>query len=134
MMRVALPEDLRARILKEARAAFPGECCGLVEGIRSESAFQVTALHPTRNLASQPDRFEIAPEDHFRALKVARANRRDLIGCYHSHPNGRTEPSATDRAGAGEENFLWLIAADERLAAFVYLDGEFRAAGFEAPA
>jgi proteasome lid subunit RPN8/RPN11 len=130
MIRVALPEDLRARILQEAGLAFPGECCGLVEGTRSGGAFQVAALHSARNLASAPDRFEIAPEDHFRALKAARANGRTLIGCYHSHPNGRAEPSAIDKAGAGEENFLWLIAAGGTLGAFVYLRGAFCAAGF----
>ena len=134
MTRVALPEALRAQILQEARKAFPGECCGLVEGLRLEGGdeFRITALHPARNLAAAPDRFELAPEDHFRALKAARANNRDLIGCYHSHPNGRAEPSATDRAGAGEENFLWLIATGEGLEAFVYLGGEFRAAAWAA--
>lgn len=133
MMRVTLPEDLRARILEEAGAAFPGECCGLVEGIRSGGAFQVAALHAARNLAVASGRFEIAPEDHIRALKAARASGRALIGCYHSHPNGRAEPSVTDQAGAGEENFLWLIAAGGTLAAFVYLRGAFCAAGFEMP-
>ena len=134
MTRVVLPTDLRTWILDEAGAAFPGECCGLVEGIRDESAFQVVALHAARNLAPQPDRFEIAPEDHIRALKAARANGHTLIGCYHSHPNGRAEPSVVDKAGAGEENFLWLIAAGPKLAAFVYFRGEFCGASLEPPA
>ena len=131
MIRVALPERLRAQILGEARAAHPGECCGLLEGFRTPSGdeFRVTALHPAQNLAPAPDRFEIAPEDHIKAFKAARANRHLLIGCYHSHPNGRAEPSAADRAGAGEEDFLWLIAADDRLEAFVYRRGEFSGAG-----
>ena len=137
MTRVALPEVLRARLLEEARAVFPRECCGLVEGLRFESApgpeFHVTALHPARNLAPVPDRFEIAPEDHMRAMKAARANGHALIGCYHSHPNGRAQPSAADKAGAGEEEFLWLIAADDRLAAFVYRGGEFCGAGWMDP-
>ena len=134
MIRVALPPALKAQILEEARQAFPGECCGLMEGLRLEGGdeFRITALHPARNLAHASDRFELAPEDHFRAFKAARANHRMLIGCYHSHPNGRAEPSATDKAGAGEENFLWLIAAGERLEAFVYLGGEFRAAAWTA--
>jgi proteasome lid subunit RPN8/RPN11 len=134
MMRVALPGNLRAQILEEAGAAFPGECCGLVEGMRSDGAFQVAALHSARNLSAASDRFEIAPEDHFRALKAARANGHALIGCYHSHPNGRAEPSVTDQAGAGDENFLWLIAAGGKLGAFVYLRGAFCAAELEAPA
>ncbi len=69
------------------------------------------ALHPARNSDERNDRFAIHPEDHFAALRQARAHGRALIGCYHSHPNGSPSPSATDRDGAGEENFLWLIAA-----------------------
>jgi proteasome lid subunit RPN8/RPN11 len=133
MTRVALPEGLRAQILGEARAARPGECCGLLEGLRAQCAsgdeFHVTALHPAQNLAPAPDRFEIAPEDHIKAFKAARANGHALIGCYHSHPNGRAQPSMADKAGAGEEDFLWLIAAGERLEAFVYRRGEFSGAG-----
>jgi proteasome lid subunit RPN8/RPN11 len=133
MTRVALPDALRLRILEEARAAFPRECCGLLEGMRAPDEFRVVALHPARNLALQPDRFEIAPEDHFRAFKTARAQGGQIIGCYHSHPDGRAEPSAADKAGAGEENFVWIIAAGNRLEAFVYRRGEFSGPCLPAP-
>jgi desampylase len=125
-MTLFLPVELRARIESEARAAFPRECCGLIEGIQDNGAVRAVALHPARNVALRADRFEIAPEDHFAELKAARANGRDLVGCYHSHPNGEAKPSASDAAGAGEENFLWVIAsltdraAPVTLAAFVY--------------
>src|SRR5262245_61258370 len=107
MTRVMLPEVLRLRILQQARLAMPRECCGLLEGRMSEGgdAFHITALHPAHNLAPANDRFEVAPEDHIRALKAARANGQTLVGCYHSHPDGRAEPSAIDARGAGEENF-----------------------------
>jgi proteasome lid subunit RPN8/RPN11 len=103
--RLLLADDLREQIAREARAAFPRECCGLIEG----DALRVAALHPARNISEDADRFEIDPADHFRALRMARANGRAIIGCYHSHPNGRAEPSARD--GDGEDGFLWLIAA-----------------------
>jgi proteasome lid subunit RPN8/RPN11 len=125
MIGVLLPQELRGRILQEARQARPNECCGLIEGVRAGEGFEVTELHPARNLAASPDKFEIDPRDQFAAYKASRAQGRAIIGCYHSHPHGRAEPSAADRAGAGEENFLWLIAAGEVLNAFVYLRGEF---------
>ncbi|HWU55529.1 MAG TPA: M67 family metallopeptidase [Rhizomicrobium sp.] len=132
MTRVLLPEALRVQILREAEAAAPHECCGLLEGARDGETVCVIALHPARNLAMALDRFDLDPRDHLAAHKSARASGHALVGCYHSHPNGRAEPSQVDRAGAGEENFLWLIAAGERLEAFVYLGGEFRAAGWAA--
>ncbi|HXS05409.1 MAG TPA: M67 family metallopeptidase [Rhizomicrobium sp.] len=124
-MRLLLPEALRVRIESEARTSFPRECCGLIEGLREGDVARAFTLHPARNIAPDADRFEIAPDDHFAALRRAREHGHALIGCYHSHPNGEAKPSAHDLAGAGEEGFLWLIAsldakAPVRLAAFVY--------------
>lgn len=130
-MKLLLPADLRVRIEDEAREAFLHECCGLIEGTHEGGEAQAIALHPARNIATRPDRFEIAPEDHFAALKAARANGCFVIGCYHSHPGGKAMPSTTDLAGAGEEDFLWLIAglsgrdAPVTLAGFVYSTAGF---------
>jgi len=130
-MKLILPSDLRARIEQESRASFPRECCGLIEGERFGGTARALALHPARNIAPARDRFEIDPRDHFAALKAARAKDRVLIGCYHSHPGGQAAPSATDLAGAGEEDFLWLVAALNAadgpltLAGFVYSAASF---------
>jgi proteasome lid subunit RPN8/RPN11 len=119
-----LPGALRAQIEREAKAVFPGECCGLIEGLRTADTFEAERLHPARNLAQALGRFEIAPEDHFAALKAARGRGRRLIGCYHSHPGGAAKPSPDDAKGAGEQGFVWVIAATQgaafELAAFVY--------------
>jgi desampylase len=125
MTAVELSAGLRAQILQAAETAHPGECCGLIAGLREGAVFRVLALHPARNLAVDAGRFDIDPRDHLVASKAARAAGRQILGCYHSHPNGRAEPSAHDLAGAGEENFLWLIAAGGELAAFVYSCGGF---------
>ena len=138
-MKLLLPAELRARIEGETREAFPRECCGLIEGTRQDGEACAVALHPARNIAARPDRFEIAPQDHFAALKTARANGQGLIGCYHSHPGGDAAPSTTDLAGAGEEDFFWLIAslsvwdAPAKIAAFVYSAGVFLPADLSGP-
>ncbi|HEX3753814.1 MAG TPA: M67 family metallopeptidase [Rhizomicrobium sp.] len=123
--RLALPSALSVQILRAARAAAPQECCGLIEGIRRGKDARATALYPAHNLSPHVGRFEIDPQDHFDALRGARARGQAIIGCYHSHPHGQAKPSQTDLAGAGEEDFLWLIAAGGRLAAFVYSRGGF---------
>ena len=125
MMRVWLPEELRARILQEAAIASPRECCGLVEGLRNGEGFRVSAVHPARNLATDMERFDIDPRDHLAASKAARSHGHEIIGCYHSLPAGRAVRSARDVAGADQEDFLWLIAAGGELAAFVYFRGGF---------
>jgi proteasome lid subunit RPN8/RPN11 len=126
--RIELRPGLAAQIHRAAQACFPRECCGLLEGIRQAGLMRVTALHPAQNLSDAADRFEISPADHIAAQKIARANGHQIIGCYHSHPGGVAEPSATDLAGAAEDNFLWLIAAGPALNVFVYLAGRFTGA------
>jgi proteasome lid subunit RPN8/RPN11 len=126
-MKLLLPDALAAQIRVEAIAAWPNECCGLIEGSSAGEQFGVHLLHPARNRATASDRFEIAPEDHIAAAKAARARGHRLIGCYHSHPNGQLQPSPHD--GAGEEDFLWLIVATDgasaNLAAWLYRAGRF---------
>ena len=101
-----LPPALAAQIEREAREAAPRECCGLIEGAHIDGVFKAAALHPARNIAEAADRFEIDPADHFRALHAARANERQIIGCYHSHPGrgggavGRTTAPARRRTAS----------------------------------
>jgi proteasome lid subunit RPN8/RPN11 len=117
MTSVFLPLAFRSQIFAEARAAYPRECCGLLEG----SARRITALHPTRNLAAAPDRFEIDPAEQFRLMRAGRR----IVGCYHSHTGGRAEPSPRDAEQASEAGFLWLICADG-LGAYVWDGAGFR--------
>jgi proteasome lid subunit RPN8/RPN11 len=119
---------MRGGILTEAAQAFPAECCGLLEGHWVRGAAHITRLHRAHNIGAAPDRFEIDPVDHFAALKTARMAGAAIIGCYHSHPGGKPKPSAIDLAGAGENNFVWLIAAGAEIAAFVYDRGVFTGA------
>jgi proteasome lid subunit RPN8/RPN11 len=125
-----LPANLHAQLTAEARAAYPNECCGLIEGVRTADTIEARALHPTRNLAESRDRFEIDPAEHIRLLRSLRGTGRDIVGCYHSHPDGASEPSPRDRDRAGEEDFVWLVAsvkADDAcgIAAFVFSAGDF---------
>ena len=109
--RVVLPEALHRRLAEEAVRALPCECCGLLEGTLEAGVVCVTQVHPTRNLAAAPDRFEIDPAGQIALLKRLRGTGRDIVGCYHSHPNGLAEPSARDREFAFGGDFLWLIVA-----------------------
>lgn len=106
-----LPREARDRIEAAARDAWPRECCGLIEGTRIGATFVVTRVHPMRNVAIGQDAFEIDPAGHIDLLRALRGTGRQIVGCFHSHPNGLAEPSDRDRQSAGETGFVWLIAA-----------------------
>lgn len=127
---LVLSSALRSQIIAEARAAYPRECCGLIEGVRRADTIEALALHPTRNLATASDRFEIDPAEHIRLLRTLRGTGREIVGCYHSHPDGEPKPSPRDREQASEEDFVWLIASVNadgacEIAAFVFSAGDF---------
>jgi proteasome lid subunit RPN8/RPN11 len=106
-----LSDELAAQMLGAAARAFPLECCGLIEGVRMEGGWRVTALHEAANMAEDPARrFLIDPQRQFDLMRALRASETRIIGCFHSHPAGPAEPSAADRAQALEHDFLWLIA------------------------
>jgi proteasome lid subunit RPN8/RPN11 len=126
---LVLGAALRKAIEKAARAAHPRECCGLLEGTLLDHTARVSAVHAVRNLADAEDRFEIDPAEHIRLLRDARDAGLAIVGCYHSHPNGKPEPSEYDRENGSDEEFVWLIAAVKdnhiELAAFVFTGDAF---------
>jgi proteasome lid subunit RPN8/RPN11 len=134
---LVLPDALRAQISNEARAAFPRECCGLIEGVRAGDVVHAVAIHSTHNVSAEPDCFEIDPAAHLRHRRTAREAGRAIVGCYHSHPNGRPSPSLRDLPG--EPDFVWLIAALDTqvlqsLAAFVPDESRWRRIALEVSA
>lgn len=107
-MVVQITRAVAAQLLAEAAASPEREVCGLLFGTPE----RIDAALPCRNVADIPAcTFEIDPQALITAHKVARAGGPQIIGCYHSHPNGRPEPSETDRAIAEGNDWLWAIVA-----------------------
>ncbi len=97
-----------ADMIAHAREEAPRECCGLLIGTPDS----VVRSFRAKNLAPGATRYFIDPHDHFRALRLARAEGRQVIGAYHSHPAGDPVPSATDiaEANSGSE-FVYVIVS-----------------------
>ena len=113
----ALLEVLRAR----AEASSDQEVCGLLFGCDGRINRAVAAT----NVASDPaTMFEIDPAMLIAALREERAGGPPLIGHYHSHPNGRAEPSDRDR-DAAEPGRMWLILAGRTARLWLATEGGF---------
>ena len=107
-----LPTALVEQLRSEARRCYPREACGFLLGGRSGVEAWADRLIPTENRAVRADRFLIEARDVFDAMRAARESGCDLLGVYHSHPDGRPEPSATDRADAWYE-WLYVIVSSK---------------------
>lgn len=102
---VDIPRPLLLEVYREARAAFPHECCGWLTGPAGAGA--VADLRRCANAQGSGDHPTAADRDAESAYVIAGpdllAFNRAFDGAapprviYHSHPNGRAYFSATDR-------------------------------------
>jgi proteasome lid subunit RPN8/RPN11 len=73
----------------------------------------IEEIRPATNVASDRlRRYEIDPQALVDAFRAAREGGPEVIGYYHSHPQGPGEPSGIDRALAAGDGKVWAIVAE----------------------
>ncbi len=114
-MNIAIASTALAAIVDHAHAEAPNEACGILFG----SSTAIDRAERAANVAAHPARaFEIDPAALLAAYRTARGQGRQVVGWYHSHPNGEGRPSPTDAARAVEDGKVWLIVADDAVTAW----------------
>jgi proteasome lid subunit RPN8/RPN11 len=120
-IRQAIFDQIVAHALDER----PNECCGLLIGTADIIEHAVRA----RNAKRSPTRFQVEPADHFAAIRRARSARMEVIGAYHSHPNGPSCPSETDRTRLTDPSMFHVIVSlahgTRTVRAFYIADGNY---------
>lgn len=82
------------------------EVCGLLFG----STGLIDGARRCDNVADDPvTSFEIDPVALIGAYKAQRSGGPQVLGCYHSHPDGACRPSLRDAAGADQPGTVWMI-------------------------
>lgn len=105
-MAIKVTRAVLAALQSEFERALPDECCGILAGRDSNftRVIPATNVHPMRTT-----HFEIDPQALVDAHRDARNGGPDVLGYYHSHPNGAAEPSAIDRSKAAGDGKVWAI-------------------------
>jgi proteasome lid subunit RPN8/RPN11 len=107
-MGIGIPANVVRDMLEHAREQAPRECCGLLVGKGAAVVRSVRA----RNLEATTTSYLIDPEDHFAAIRFARADGLEVVGAYHSHPSSTPVPSAADIAEANSgSDFVYVIVS-----------------------
>jgi len=110
MIRLVIDPADMAAINAAAAAAWPHEACGLLVGTRADDSIRVQSVIVTENIARDPERrFEVEPRALLSAHREARTAGQELLGPWHSHPDGPARPSATDSVRAVSAGEVWLI-------------------------
>ncbi len=108
--RLVLTAAQLAQMTAAAEAAFPEECCGLLVGMSNAEGAVVSDVVAADNVAEdRASRFTIDPQAQFDLMRRLRGRALQVIGHYHSHPNGASELSAHDRAMAHDPAAVWVV-------------------------
>ena len=102
-------EELASRAREGARYP-PEEVCGVLLGERGNDEWCATGSRPIPNVADRPRvAYELDPAATVAAIDAIEASDRDVLGFYHSHPEGSSEPSRTDRERASWPGYCYLV-------------------------
>ena len=101
-MKLFVPEEILVQMRKHGEEIYPHECCGFMLGSAQDGTQRITEIRSQRNerTESRENRFVISPEQFKAAEAYARASGLQLVGIYHSHPDGPSRPSDYDREHA----------------------------------
>lgn len=111
-MTVELSSDVLDGLKTEAIEAYPRECCGILLG----TGQAITSIRSAKNVHPRPENhFEIDPQALIDAHRAARRGGPQVLGFFHSHPNGLARPSATDEAMSTGQGLVWAIIAAGRV-------------------
>jgi len=110
---VVLSEQADYALRRRAARGYPLEVCGLLLGRCASDRVEVRRALRLRNRAdrvSHTHRYRIAPEDYLRCERRAQRAGLDVVGVWHSHPDGAALPSATD-ARLAWPRWCYVVAA-----------------------
>jgi len=99
---VLLARALLNQMFQHALRTYPEECCGILIGRRSERMIEVERLVETDNIAGgdRQRSYQVCWRVLLATVRASRSGEGDIIGFYHSHPDGSARPSVADRDAA----------------------------------
>jgi proteasome lid subunit RPN8/RPN11 len=106
---VTFESDAYDEIIEHAREGKPYEICGVLGGDADEG--RVEFIRRVENVSETPRvNYLMEPEDQLEAIDDVE-ERGDVVGFYHSHPEGPEHPSETDAARANWPGHSYVIVS-----------------------
>lgn len=110
-MTLTLARDAYDQVVAHARDGAPEEVCGVLGGTTGEDA-RVTAVRRVTNVADSPRaRYELDPGEQLRAMEELEDGGLEVVGFYHSHPEGPPRPSGVDERLATWEGYAYVVVS-----------------------
>lgn len=126
MKSLNIPLKSKEIMINQALSELPDECCGLLLG-KNGTVFRTI---PMKNTDPSPDAYFMDPVQQVTIFTGMEKRGEQLIGIYHSHPNGPSIPSAADLKTAFHPDAVYIIVSLEdpdspELRAFMINNGDY---------
>ena len=92
-------------MVQHALRELPNECCGVLIGHHG----QIERVVALRNAEPSPETYALDPEEQIALFTDMEKQGEQLLGIYHSHPQGPSEPSGMDLRLAFHPDVLYVI-------------------------
>lgn len=114
-MTIQFDMQLQQELIDHAQRDYPYECCGLLMGQRGGNDTHVQNIIEAQNIAPEhrEKNYQIDWRTLIRAVKTTRQNPKpseQIVGFYHSHPDGSKQPSHLDRKLAWIDRVYLIIS------------------------
>ncbi|MFB6283103.1 MAG: desampylase [Halobacteria archaeon] len=121
--------DCHEEMVEQARDGVPYEICGVLAGESNRDEVRVERIYPVENVSDTPEvNYLMEPEEQLQTLDKIEDDGFEVVGFYHSHPEGPEVPSETDASRANWPDYSYVIVSLGRDEPFV---GSWRWTGEE---
>jgi proteasome lid subunit RPN8/RPN11 len=109
---IQFPRRLYDEVVRHAYRGNEEEVCGILGGQYAPDHSVVESVHAAENVADAPEtRYYIDPEEQLAITETIEAAGQEIVGFYHSHPAGPSQPSETDADRATWPDRSYVIVA-----------------------
>jgi proteasome lid subunit RPN8/RPN11 len=100
-----MSQDHFDQIIEHLHSVWPEEGCGLLAG----TADVTHRVLPITNILHSHNRFRMDPEQQVTSMLAIREAGMQLVGIFHSHPHGPSQPSTIDMLEAAYPEAAYLV-------------------------
>lgn len=117
----SIPQSVASAIMGHAQREYPCECCGILIGRRVGDEVRIERAVEAENIAVSDRRksYQIDWRTLLATTRSVRATRDRIVGFYHSHPDGSSGPSRSDRQEAWLDHSYVILSMRDGLCAAV---------------
>ncbi|MDY7081003.1 MAG: desampylase [Halobacteria archaeon] len=109
---ITFDADVYDGIIAHARDGKPHEICGVLGGKRGDDNSKVEAFYEVENVSETPrTNYLMDSEAQLQTIDTVEEDGYDVVGFYHSHPEGANQPSETDAARANWPSHSYVIVS-----------------------